>query len=329
MAITTSQQLNKYFDSYKSVAVTYTKEVVQSSGLQPQNVLLKCLGEQWPCVLYTSTFESAKILAPNRPGLMEKITKANGLVSIRLSFRVSGKTDPVQFFISGKVTGYSAYAQSNGTLQFIAIQFTQRPPEDFIDIIGRLQEANAAAARRRDERILLTPDSMRRIGLAQKETTMLVEGVPRRCILRDLSFSGSKAIIMGVAKFLVGKNVHLKLELEDPEETVSIPGAIVRYEDVEGRKELTAIAIEFDESKVPLSYKMHLNDYLGQQRKGQGDDAQAPVPATPASEAAQTKSQPGATAGAGATPGAGSVAPRNVGSSAGNRTADATVAGSA
>ncbi|HRW25419.1 MAG TPA: pilus assembly protein PilZ, partial [Spirochaetia bacterium] len=59
----------------------------------------------------------------------------------------------------------------------------------------------------------------------------------------------------------------------DPRETVVVAGSVVRYEDVEGRKDLTAIAIRFDDATVPMSYKMHLNDYLGQ-KKNQPDDEQ-------------------------------------------------------
>ena len=160
MSIATSQQLTKYYDTFRAIAVTYTKEVVKSSGLQPQNVFVKCLGEQWPCVLYSSSFNEAKVLAPNRPGLMERIAKANNLVSVRLSLQDT-RTSPIPllFFISGRVSGFSPYAQSNGTLQFIVIQFTQRPPDDFVEIMGRLLEANVASTRRRDDED--TPDARR------------------------------------------------------------------------------------------------------------------------------------------------------------------------
>jgi hypothetical protein len=43
---------------------------------------------------------------------------------------------------------------------------------------------------------------------------------------------------------------------------------------VEGRKDLTAIALRFDEASIPMSYKMHINDFLGQ-KKNQTEDGQA------------------------------------------------------
>lgn len=276
MSIATSQQLTKYYDTFRAISVTYTKEVIRSTGLQPQAVFLKCLGEQWPCVIYSSSFQEARVLAPNRSALMERIAKANNLVSVRLAFKLSDASDPVMFFISGKVNGFAPYAQSNGTLQFVSIQFTQRPPDDFVEILGRMLEANVNSTRRRDDRILLTPDAMRKIGLARKETTVLIDGVPRRCILRDLSFTGAKVIIMGLAKFLVGKTGKLYVELEDPRETIVIPGSVVRYEDVEGRKDLTAIALRFDDATIPMSYKMHINDYLGQKKNQAEDQPSAP-----------------------------------------------------
>jgi hypothetical protein len=277
MSIATSQQIAKYYETYRTISVTYTKDVVKSTGLLPQNVFLKCLGEQWPCVVYSSSFNEAKILAPNKPGLMERIAKANNLVSLRLSFQVTENGDPVSFYIAGKASGFAPYAQSNGMLQFVVIQYTQRPPDNFVEILGRMLEANVNSTRRHEERILLNPDTMRKIGLARKETTVLIEGVPRKCILRDVSFSGSKMIIMGLAKFLVGKTCQLRMDLEDPRETIAINGKVVRYEDVEGRKDLTAIAVEFDQASVPISYKMHINDYIGT-RKSQSDPEKVPDP---------------------------------------------------
>jgi len=278
MAIPTSQQIAKWYELYKSIDVTYTKEIIKSTGLDTRGVFLKCIGEQWPCVIYSSSFSGAKVIASAKQDLSARVSKANNLVSLRFSFKSLDKTDPVSFFIGAKVLGYSKYSQSaSGDLQSISLQYTQRPPDDFIDIMGRLLEANMNAARRRDERILLNPDAMRRLCLVSKDSFIFVQGVPRKCILRDLSFSGAKAIIVGLAKFLVNKECLLRIELDEPRESLDIRGTIVRYEDVEGRKDLTAVAIHFDEAAVPMTFKMHINDYLSQVRQPRNEDAAAPA----------------------------------------------------
>ncbi len=286
MSIATSQQITKYYEAFKAIDVTFTKEVIKATGLQSQNVFVKCIGEQWPCVVYSSSFEGAKILVTTKQALSERIKRANGLVSLRFSFKQSEKEDPIAFFVSGRATGFAPYAQSNGTLQFVNIQYTQRPPDDFVEILGRMLEANVNSTRRREERVALTPDAMRKIGLARKETLVIIEGVPRKCILRDISFSGAKIIIVGLAKFLVNKPCKLRVDLEEPRETIEIPGTVVRFEDVEGRKDLAAVAIHYDEGAVPMSYKMHLNDFIGQAVRKPAEDGRPDAAKAPGGDSA-------------------------------------------
>jgi len=266
MAITTSQQISRWYEVFRTIDVTLTKEIMKATGLDPRNVYLKCVGEQWPCVIYSTSFSGAKLVASSKVALTDTIKKANNLVSVRYSFRIEGKTDPVSFFVQGRVVGFAPYNQGGGDLQFMTVEYTQRPPDDLIDILGTVMEANISAVRRREERVLVSQDSMRRIGLLMKETVIYVQGVPRKCIVRDLSFGGSKIIIVGLARFLVGKECALRLDMDDPRESLDLKGTIIRFEDVEGRKDLAAVAIRFDDATLPLSYKIHLNAFFAQAR---------------------------------------------------------------
>jgi hypothetical protein len=282
MSIATSQQISKWYELYKTIDVTFTKEIIKTTGLDPRGVFLKCIGEQWPCVLYSSSFSCAKIVSSSKTALLDRIKHANNVVSLRLSFRLADKPDPMSFFIGGKIAGFAPYSQGGGDLQFASLAFTQQPPDDYIEIMGRLLEANINSTRRKEDRILLTPDSMRRMCLVTKDSMVYVQGVPRKCILRDLSFSGAKAIIVGLAKFLVGKECSLRIDMDEPRETLDIKGSIVRYEEVEGRKDLTAIAIHFEDQSVPMSFKIHVNDFLSQQRPARNEETGSPpVPPAP------------------------------------------------
>jgi hypothetical protein len=304
MAITTSQQINKWYELYGTIDVTITKEIMKATGLDPRHVYLKCIGEQWPCVIFSTSFSSAKLIVSSKPAFTDKLKKANSLVSVRFSFRVEGKVDPVSFFISGHATGFSTYTQGGGGLQFMIVEYTQRPPDDLIDILGRVMEANMSAVKRKEERVLLNPESMRKIGLISKDTLIFVQGVPRKCIIRDLSFGGAKVIIVGIARFLVGKECILRMEMDDPRETLDIKGSIVRFEDVEGRKDLGAVAISFAEAGTFLSYKLHLNDYISQVRQSRGEDERAQAALAPAASAPAVVPAPAVIiAPAGATPG--------------------------
>jgi hypothetical protein len=265
MGVATSQQITKYFERYRGIDVTFTKEIINATGLVTKQVYLKCLGESWPCVLYSSSFESAKVIVNTRSGLYEKIQRANNLVSIRYSFKESDKVDPFMFFVAGRAAGFAPYGGSPD-VAMLTVAFTQRPPDDLIEIMGRLLDANINSTKRREERILLTPDAMRRLRLISKETAIFIQGVPRRCILRDISFSGAKVIMVGVAKFLTDREVAIRLDFDDPRESTLIKGKIVRTEDVEGRKDLVAMAINFAEQTTPMAYKLRINDYITQVR---------------------------------------------------------------
>jgi hypothetical protein len=298
MSVLTQQKIASYYDRYKGINVTFTKEIIQVTGLVTQQVLIKCVGDFWPCVVYSSSFQEAKVVASVKSGITEKLQRANNSVSLRLCFRNPETGSPVTFFVTARVAGYSAYGES-ADMALFNLQFTQRPPDDLIEIMGRVLDANINSSKRKDERVLLTADSLRKLKILSKDTAAFIQGVPRRCILRDLSFSGAKIIMMGVAKFLVDKDTALRLDFDDPRESFLVRGKFVRAETVEGRKELIALAITFDEALVPMGYKVRLNDFLsvvradnrpdntqaqGEQAPREGAAAKAAVPAA-ASEA--------------------------------------------
>jgi hypothetical protein len=91
-------------------------------------------------------------------------------------------------------------------------------------------------------------------------------------MFRDISFSGAKIIMVGVAKFLVNREVGLRVDFDDPRESFMIKGTFVRSESVEGRKELIALAIEFT-GAVPMGYKVRLNEYLSSKSETRGEPA--------------------------------------------------------
>ncbi len=262
MSIVTSQQITKYFDLFKDVEVTFNKSVIKATGLQTKSVFLKCLGDHWPCIIYSSSMMGAKVITSLRASHFETLKKANNLVNLRFSFKQSEKEDPISFFVSAKAVSFTPYNKENPDVYFISLTYTQRPPDDLIEILGKLLEANVDAKKRKDKRIIINPDTIRKLGLQSKTGYIFIESVPRKCILRDLSYSGAKVLLLGIAKFLVNKPATLKIWFDDKKDPVTLEGTIVRYEEVEGRKDIAAVAMHFNEEKVPMEYKIRLSDYL-------------------------------------------------------------------
>jgi len=280
MGILTTQKVAMYYERYKNIDVTFTKDMIQTTGLITEQVHLKCGSDFWPCVFFATSFQGSKIVANTKSGLMGKLQQANNLVSLRLCFKNPETENPLTFFVSGRVMGSIPY-KSSKDISMLTIQFTQRPPDDLIEVIGRVLDANVNSAKRKDERIIITPETQRKLKLFAKETAAFVQGVPRRCILRDLSFSGAKVIMMGVAKFLVNKDTAMRFDFDDPRESFLIKGRFIRSENVEGKKEMIALAMGYDEASVPMGYKIRINEYLNTLRAdSRNQEAEAAPPPT-------------------------------------------------
>jgi hypothetical protein len=121
-------------------------------------------------------------------------------------------------------------------------------------------------------RIGLNTEIVRKIKLLSRETAVFIQGVPRRCILRDMSFSGAKVVMVGVAKFLVNKEAALRFDFDDPRESFLIKGKFIRSEDVEGKNEMIALAMEYEDAQIPMGYKIRINEFLSAVRA----DSRAP-----------------------------------------------------
>ncbi len=259
MAIVTSRQLTEYYNKYGKIDVTFTKEINDSLRVARNQIYLKFKDGQRPCILYSSSMMEAKIVVALNEDLIKKV-KDDNLVSLRFCFYKEDRSDIFSFFVQGRITGLTLYNKENN-LHFAQISFTHKPPDDMIEIMGSLLEANINAARRAEERIVVNNESLRRLGIASKNAVLLIDRIPRNGIIRDLSFGGIKIIIMGNPKFLIGKLAIINFSLSSGK-SLNVVGEIVRFESVEGRKDLAALAIKYIPEKVPFEYKLLINEYL-------------------------------------------------------------------
>lgn len=266
MGIITSQQLQNYYDFYRDKEVTYTKEVLRTLAVDPRQIYVKCNGAQWPCIINSTSFQIARIIVGTKGGAYAAMAKKDPPpVSLRFYF-IQQHDQPISFFVTGRITDISPYRNST-ELAVITLTFTQRPPDDLIEKIGSMLEANSNAIRRKDERIIITDDAKRRMNMTRDETIIFIQNVPRRCILRDISFSGAKVILLGIEKFIQGKETILRIHFDEPDEIIQLAGHVVKTSPVEGRPEIIYACLQFDEAAVPTSYRIRINTYLTSMRK--------------------------------------------------------------
>lgn len=262
MAIVTSQQLIKYYEEFSTVDVTFTRDIIRATLLNQKSIQLRCLGYQWPVILYSSSMTGAKIIANTTGPLREVTQKAKGMVQLRFSFLQREKSEPLSFFLNSKIASFMPYHPEQPNLSFVNLVFSNHPPDELILRLGQIVEANVAFQQRKEERIALTDEVINELEIDPKSVVLVIDGLPRKCILRDVSFSGAKIILLGLAPFLVNKQGLLKIGMQDRNGTLNFNCTVVRFEQVQGRQDLGAIAVKFDDATVPSEYKIRLSSYL-------------------------------------------------------------------
>lgn len=266
MGVITSQQLTRYYEQFCDTEIAFSKDIIRVLNIDPRQIYIKCNGTQWPCIINSTSFKLARIIIGTKGGAYQMISqKEPPAVSLRFCFKEEGN-QMMSFFVNSKVTNISPYMNSQD-LVIVTLTFTQRPPDDLIEQIGGLLEANQNAIRRKEEYILINEENKRKLGLMREETVVMIENVPRHCILRQISFGGAKFILLGLSQFLTNKEAVIQMDFEEPPERIQIKGKIVAAGIVEGRKDIVAVNMQFDEKLVSLTYKMHINGFLQQQRK--------------------------------------------------------------
>ena len=262
MAFATSQQISKYYDSYKSIDVTFNKQVIHATGLNPTQVYLRVLGFHIPCVIFSTSMQGAKVVATLQKETQQEIRSANNLMSLRFSFMIAERIKPISFFATAKMIGLQPYLHKKPDLNFLTLSYTKRPPDDLIGILGELLDANINAKRRKEERIIVDERNIRKLEIKTKEIKIHINGTPRMGLLRDISFSGVMLILARAVEITPMSPLVVEIPFENLVKPMSMAGKITRTEDLESHEDFMAIGVQFDDTKIPMAYKSRINNYF-------------------------------------------------------------------
>ncbi len=262
MATLPTQKLQNYYENYSTKEIAFNKSIRSVTGLDPQKVCLKISGEQWPCVLYSCSMGSAKIILSLDNAAFDCIKRARNIASLRFSFFPKTAKSAITFFVPATIKGYSVFKLQHGSSFLVSLEFSQRPPEDLIEVLGRIFESIESFDRRSELRINLDPKVVTDIGLSSANAFVMVDSIKRPCILKNLSASGGGIIMMCNPKFLVNKPTSLFMHVYDSTEPIQIDGNIVRYEELQGRSDMFLLGVLFDKEKISYAYKDIINTYI-------------------------------------------------------------------
>lgn len=266
MSLANSHQIAKYYDFYRDKEIIFTKANLKALRMDPRQFYVKCNGGQWPCIINSTSLQMAKILVGTSSGVYAEIQKAEALsLSIRYCF-LDSNGDPIQFFVNCNVVDIRPY-EGSSELVIVTLFFNQRPPDDLIERLGEFIEVNENFKTRKEERITINNNTLKILGIQKEESVVFIADVPRRCILKDLSFGGARIMTVGIPKFLINKKIDIILLFNETNEKIKIPGVIKNADFFPGRKDIAVVHIQFDEEEIPMSYKFHINGYITSYQK--------------------------------------------------------------
>lgn len=265
MSVANSHQIQKYYDYYRDKEIILTKANLKSLRMDPRQFYVKCNGGQWPCLINSTSLQMAKILVGTSSGVYAEVQKAAASISIRFCF-IDPNGQPIAFFVNSNVVDVRPYQESS-ELVIVTLFFNQRPPDDLIERIGGFIEVNENFKNRKEERISINKNTLKILGIQKEESVVFIADVPRRCILKDLSFGGARVMLVGIPKFLVNKKIDLILLFSETSEKLKIPGIIKNADFFPGRKDIAVVHIQFDETEIPISFKYHINEYMTSYQK--------------------------------------------------------------
>lgn len=266
MGVTTSHHIQRYYDYFRDKEIVFTKANLKSLRIDPRQIYIKCNGGQWPCIINSSSLQQAKVIVGTSSGIFATINKnKNATLSLRYCF-FDQNNEPIQFYVTCNVLQVNSY-QNSKELAIITLEFSQRPPDDLIMRIGEFIEVNQNFQNRKEERIGINKNSLRELSIPKEESYIFITGVPRKCIMKDISFGGARIMLVGIPKFLENKAVDLRLFFADTNEKISLKGTVREADFLEGRKDISIVHIEFDPDEIPMTYKFHINKYITSYQK--------------------------------------------------------------
>ena len=273
MTLLGSSVLQNLYQEYLDTELTYSKEVALGVGLLPAEATLRWQGALLPCVVHSCSFRVAKVLIRLNADQWKAMEFGSRITTLTLAFLEpeTGKKELFQF--NGTLQVIQQHGDHEGEWSILmGVAFSHRPPEGFLQAHGSYLALKKEANQRKEDRIPLNPETKDLLGLTSLNTTVTIDHIDRKCLLRELSYNGARAILTGVAPFLVDKIFTLAVPFQG-KSRLEIPGKIIRAEAVEGHRGLAVIALGYHSDQVPVDYLWALQKGfklgLGAKRTGQ------------------------------------------------------------
>lgn len=260
MPTVTSAKISEYYNKYKDQEVYFSKSICEITGLVSEKLKLKVGAYELPCILYASSLEKIIIILNLTENDMQKVKMARGLATIKFCFFHSTAKSPISFFISCHIKKINSFKLTTSSAYMIRLDFNQRPPDDFIEIVGKIIDNSVKFNNRKELRIRLDDKIAASLGMESVKSFVTIDKNIKPCIFADISTSGCCIIMADSPEIEEHKGITVQLSIKG--NTVNINAMIIRCEKVNNCPKLTRLGILYDKDEIPYIYKNMINNYL-------------------------------------------------------------------
>ena len=260
MPTVSSTKISEYYNNYKDQEVYFSRSICDVSGLISEKLKLKVSDEEFPCVLYASSMERIITILNLTDKDMEKVRASKGLASVKFSFFPSTVKKPFSFFISCRIKKINSFKLASGSAFIITMDFNQRPPDDFIEIIGNIIENSVRFNNRKELRIRLDDKIVETLGMDSIKGFADIDENFTSCVFADISTSGCGIVMTDSPEIEDHKRITIQLKIRG--NPINISGVIVRSEKINNRPDLIRLGVLYEKEEIPYVYKNMINNYL-------------------------------------------------------------------
>jgi hypothetical protein len=256
------ESAKEYLEKHRQTEILFTKEIIRICHIVPKNIILKSGAYHFPVVLNIVSLSKATVVTQLNSMLKEVLLKNNNRVALRFFIEDAGRERAVckKFFVEGTVGGIASYPDDE-SFNLVEIVFDEEIPEEFTQMMIPLIDAIAGSKKRKDERLFLRSYEMALLKIDAEGCFVIINNnEEKRCYIRDISNSGASFIIYGDEVLEKETPTTLIIAVKKYNSNFILTGKVVRSERLAHRHKLIAVSVQYDIDKVPLSYKVFINN---------------------------------------------------------------------
>lgn len=257
-----SQKIAEYYEKYKYRQIAFNKNVIRDIGLIAEKISFKCKMNNFPCILYAASMQSASIVANLIFNDFQLIQENNKKITLHLNLFSWIEKKVISFFIECKVIGSTIYKGSKKNMYLISLEYIKKCPWDLIFALGNYLEKETNMEKRIYQRIPVTHQYEQGRNIQPSSSFLFIGGKSKKCILSEISIFSAKLLLIGKPEEFLNKKAILIIKTIAIEELGELIGEIKRYEEIDTGKGLLSLIIVFDQESIPPNYKMWVGEYI-------------------------------------------------------------------